>query len=164
MQGLLRFIQLLTMTLWVGGLSFFAFILAPTAFSVLPTQHEAGLVVGASLRLFDIVALVVGGLFLGATALLFRQSPMRIRGRYEMEFLLAGVMLLATAYVHFNVEPSMEQDRLHAGGDINAVAVTNPARIHFDALHKRSERAEGGALLLGLLVLFLMSREQVRVD
>ena len=163
MQGFLRFVQLLSMTFWVGGLVFFAFVLAPTAFGVLPSIHQAGLVVGASLKVFDKVALACGGAFLVVTAVLFQRSPMRIKGRYEIEFLLAGVMLLGTAFLEWNIIPAMDQDQLNAGGDINLVEATNPARIHFEKLHARSEHVAGAVLLLGLGVLFLMSREHAQL-
>ncbi len=159
MLGSLRLLQLLAMVVWVGGLVFFAFVLAPTAFSRLPTVHEAGLIVGATLRVFDILAIGCGALFLAATALLFRNAAMRIRGRYEMEFLFASVMLAATAYIHWNILPAMDNDQRQAGGDVNAVEPTNPARVHFDKLHIRSERVESTVLLIGLGVVFLMSRE-----
>ena len=159
MLGFPRLLQLLAMVVWIGGLCFFAFVLAPTAFATLPSIHEAGLIVGATLRVFDVVALVCGAIFLAATALLFRSAKMRIRGRYEMEFLLAAIMLLATAYIHWNILPAMDEDRAQAGGDVNAVEPTNPARIHFDKLHTRSERVEGAVLFIGLGVVFLMSRE-----
>jgi hypothetical protein len=58
----------------------------------------------------------------------------------------------------------MDQDQVLAGGDVNAVEKTNPARVHFDELHVRSERVAGTVLFLGLGVLFLMSREHVRVE
>ncbi len=160
MGSLVRFLQLLALTIWVGGLIFFAFILAPVAFHTLPSIREAGLVVGAALRVFDLVAVACGIVFLLGTAALFRGAPMRLRGRYEMEFLLAGVMLLATAYLHWNILPAMESDRRLAGGDMTLVDVSHPARVHFDKLHARSERLEGGVLLLGLAVVFLVSREQ----
>jgi len=161
MQGFLRLLQLLSMVVWAGGLIFFAFVLAPTAFHTLPTVHLAGGIVGACLRVFDIVALVCGGIFLAVTALMFRAAPMRVRGRYEMEFLLAGVMVVCTAYIHYNILPSMDRDQAQAGGDIATVAANNPAKIHFDKLHVRSERVEGGVLIISLFVLFLMSREQL---
>ncbi len=169
MTGFHRFLQQLTMTAWVGGLIFFAFILAPTAFHVLPSQHEAGLVVGGSLHTFDYLAMGAGALFLIATGLLFRAAPKRIQGRYEIEFLLALAMLLATGYIHYNILPAMEFDRARVvtethGGDINSVPATHPARAHFDKLHARSERVEGGILLFGLAILVLMSREQVRPE
>jgi uncharacterized membrane protein len=156
----LRFLRLLSIVVWVGGLIFFAFVLAPTAFSILPSQHEAGLVVGASLKVFDGVALVSGGLFLAVTAILFARSAPERRRALEAEFLLAGLMVVATAYLHWRIEPAMELDRQQAGGDINAVAVSNPARIHFETLHKQSEQTDGMVLLLGLAVIFLLSREE----
>jgi len=164
MQGVLRLMQLVAMALWVGGLAFFAFVLAPTAFHVLPSVHEAGLIVGSSLKVFDKVELGCGAVFLAATALLFRQAAHRVKGRYEMEFLLALVMVVGTAYLEWNVIPAMDQDQVLAGGDVNAVEKTNPARVQFDKLHVRSERVAGTVLFLGFGVLFLMSREHARVE
>ena len=128
MLGVLRFLQLLAMVVWVGGLCFFAFVLAPAAFATLPSVHDAGLIVGATLKIFDVAAIGCGAVFLAATALLFRSSVMRVRGRYEIEFLLAAVMLAATAYIHWNILPAMDADRAQAGGDVAAAAPDNPAR------------------------------------
>lgn len=164
MQGFLRLLQLMAMVVWAGGLIFFAFVLAPTAFHTLPTIHLAGQVVGASLKVFNVLALVCGVIFLAATGWMFLKASMRTRGRYEMEFLLAGVMLLATAYLHWNVLPSMDADMAQAGGDTSKVEATNPAKIHFDKLHIRSERVEGTVMLLSFGVLFLMSREQLPIE
>lgn len=159
MQGALRFLQLISMTIWVGGLAFFAFVLAPLAFHVLPSVHEAGLIVGATLIRFDWVALACGAVFVLTTGLLFRSAPHRVRGRYEIQLLLAVVMMLATAYIGWNLIPAMESDRVLAGGDIDKAEKTNPARIHFEELHARSEKADGTVFFLGIGVLFLMSRE-----
>ena len=164
MQAWLRLLQLLTMVIWAGGLIFFAFVLAPTAFHTLPSVHLAGAVVGASLKVFDVLAMVAGAIFLASTAILFRGAPMRIRGRYEMEFLLAGVMLVGTAYIHWNIMPMMDADTARVGGDISTAAPDHPAKIHFDKLHVRSERVEGFVLLLSMGVLFLMSREQMVLE
>jgi hypothetical protein len=120
-------------------------------------------VVGAALKVFNLVALGCGTVFLAVTALMFMAAGPRVRGRYEMEFLLAGVMVLATAYLHWNVIPAMDADMAQAGGDVDKVEATNPAKIHFDKLHKRSEHTEELVLVLSLGVLFLMSREQVRL-
>jgi hypothetical protein len=161
MAQFLRIVQLLTMVVWVGGLIFFAFILAPVAFATLPSIHLAGMVVGATLHPFHIVGLTCGALFLIATALMYRAAPNRIRGRYEIEFLLTAVMLLATAYLKANVLPAMETDQASVGGSIESAPPNSQAKLHFDKLHARSERVEGAVLLLGLGVLFFMSREQL---
>ena len=41
-MSILRFLMLLSLTVWLGGIIFFSFVVAPTAFSVLPTRHMAG--------------------------------------------------------------------------------------------------------------------------
>ena len=41
-MSFLRFLMLLSLVVWIGGLIFFAFVLAPTAFQVLPSTHIAG--------------------------------------------------------------------------------------------------------------------------
>lgn len=159
MVAFLRLLQMLTMVIWVGGLVFFAFVLAPTAFHTLPSIHEAGLLVGAALRVFDWVALTCGAVFIATLA----ASAGRVRGRSRIELPLVAVMVLLTAYVHWSVVPTMERDRGRAGGDINTLAVTDESRVDFDRLHTRSERVEGTVLLLGLGVVFLLSRERVRL-
>ena len=52
--------RLLGMVAWVGGLIFFAFVVAPVAFHVLPSAHEAGLVVGGTLRYLHWIGLIGG--------------------------------------------------------------------------------------------------------
>ena len=56
------------MVLWVGGLGFFAFVVAPVAFHSLASAHEAGLVVGGTLRVLHMIGLVGGVVFCLATA------------------------------------------------------------------------------------------------
>jgi hypothetical protein len=47
-------------------------------------------------------------------------------------------------------------DKLRAAvGDFASVAVNDPARVQFDALHVWSTRVEGAVLLLGLIVIYL---------
>ncbi len=159
MAIMLRFLQLLAITVWVGGLCFFAFVLAPTAFGVLPNFHEAGLVVGASLKVFDKVELGCGAIFLLATAAKFLRAQ-RSRTLLGVELGLAVLMVVATAFLQYRIIPPMDRDQAQVGGDINAVAPTNPARIEFEKLHERSERVAGVTLLLGIVVVFSMALEQ----
>lgn len=154
-----RALRLLAMTVWVGGLVFFAFILAPLAFSTLPTTHEAGTIVGGTLRVLNTVGSTCGFLFLIATiALWFRTEPRR-RRFLPFQLLLVVAMMLATAVVQHGIVPAMERDRITAGGDIDAAPVDNPARRDFERLHPISERVEGAVLLLGLANIVLLAAE-----
>src|SRR5271154_1679106 len=161
MATLLRILRLLSIVVWVGGIIFFAFVVAPVAFGTLPSTHEAGTVVGGTLRVLHVMGLVSGAIFALCTAVLFQQSPRAIRGRYESQILLVAVMLAATAYLQWNVLPAMERDRTAAGGDIDAAPATSLPRVHFERLHVRSERVEGGILLCGLGIVLLMGRESL---
>ena len=44
MQTTLRAIKLLMLVIWLGGLIFFGAVLAPVAFTRLPSTHMAGMV------------------------------------------------------------------------------------------------------------------------
>src|SRR5207302_8589719 len=63
-MSLLRFLMLMSLIVWLGGLIFFAFVLAPTVFSVLPTRHMAGSVVSSSLSRLHWLRIICGIVFL----------------------------------------------------------------------------------------------------
>ena len=62
-MSFLRFLMLLSLIVWLGGLIFFP-VVAQTAFSVLPTRHLAGSVVSRSLGALHWMGLVSGVVFL----------------------------------------------------------------------------------------------------
>ena len=159
MNVLLRVLRLLSMVVWVGGLIFFAFVLAPVAFSVLPSTHDAGTVVGATLRVLNMMAPYCGFVFILATlAVQYRRMP---RSRLlTTQMLLVWLMIGATLYVRTSIVPAMERDRIATGGDVDAAPPDNPARLDFERLHPISEKIEGAALLSGLAVVVMMGFEQ----
>ena len=61
----LRFLMLLSLVVWIGGLIFFAFVVAPTVFhpGILPTRQLAGNVVNRSLGILHGIGLVCGIVF-----------------------------------------------------------------------------------------------------
>ena len=142
------------MVVWVGGLIFFAFVVAPVAFGRLGSPHEAGLMVGASLRVLHWMGLGSGVLFLLATAL-------GARGIFgaRTASLLVLAMLGLTAWSQFAVLPRMERDRVAAGGIIAAAERGSGPAAEFDRLHHLSERMEGAVLLGGLAVVVLLGME-----
>src|SRR5580693_8505779 len=68
-MSFLRFLMVLSLVVWIGGLIFFAFVLAPTAFQVLPNTHLAGNVVGRALGKLHWIAIIAGIVFLIASLL-----------------------------------------------------------------------------------------------
>jgi len=159
MQTVLRALRLLAMVAWVGGLGFFAFVVAPVAFHCLASAHDAGLVVGGSLRVLHWIGLVGGMAFCLATAWLWLWAEVPARVGFAIQLALTAVMLAVTAYSQFSILPAMERDRVQAGGDIAMAALEDAGRVDFERLHRLSERLEGLVFFCGLGVVYFLSRE-----
>jgi len=152
-MSFLRFLMLLSLVCWIGGLIFFAFVLAPTAFSVLPTTHLAGNVVGRALSKLHWIGIISGIVFL-LSSLLYSRITDGTAHIFAARHILLCLMLALTLISQFGIIPRM--DTLRASlGEVSSVPVDNPARVQFDALHVWSTRGEGAVLLLGLVVVYL---------
>jgi hypothetical protein len=155
-MSLLRFLMLLSLIVWLGGLIFFSFVLAPTVFSVLPTRHLAGSVVSRSLSLLHWMGLVSGIVFLGSSMTYARLTTGSAHP-FAARHILLFVMLALTLISQFGISPKMATLRASLG-EIDSVAANDPARVQFNALHVWSTRLEGTVFLLGLLVVYLTAK------
>ena len=155
-MSLLRFLMLLSLVCWIGGLIFFAFVLAPTAFSVLPTTHLAGNVLGRALGKLHWIGLVSGIVFLGSSLLDSRLSDGTAHV-FAARHVLLCAMLALTLISQFGIIPRMDVLRATLG-EVSSAPIDNPERIQFDALHRWSTRVEGAVLLLGLGAVYLTAR------
>jgi len=148
--------MLLSLILWIGGLIFFAFVLAPTAFSVLPTTHLAGNVVGRALGKLHWIGIISGAVYL-ISSMLYSRFTHGTAHLFAARHVLLCLMLALTLISQFGVIPRM--DTLRASlGEVSSVPIDNPERVQFDALHVWSTRVEGAVLLLGLVVTYLTAR------
>ena len=158
-MSFLRFLMFLSLICWIGGLIFFAFVLAPTAFTipgVLPNTHLAGNVVGRALGKLHWIAIVSGVVFL-ATSLLYSRLTDGVAHVFAARHLLLCLMLVLTLISQFGIIPRMDVLRASIG-EVSAVPIDNPERVQFDALHIWSTRVEGTVLLLGLVVVYLTAK------
>jgi uncharacterized membrane protein len=156
-MSFLRFLMLLSLICWIGGLIFFAFVVAPTAFSVLPTSHLAGNVVGRSLGKLHWIGLISGIVFL-VSSLLHGRFTDGTAHVFAPRHVLLCLMLALTLISQFGIIPRM--DALRASlGEVRSVPLDNPERVQFDALHVWSTRVEGAVLLLGLVVVYLTAKQ-----
>jgi uncharacterized membrane protein len=145
--------MVLSLVVWIGGLIFFAFVLAPTAFQVLPDTHLAGNVVGRSLGKLHWIAIVSGVVFL-ITSLVYSYLTQGTAHVFAMRHILIVLMLTLTLFSQFWIIPRMVTLRAQVG-DFATVPLDNPARVQFDALHVWSTRVESAVLILGLVAVFL---------
>jgi uncharacterized membrane protein len=153
-MSFLRFLTLMSLIAWIGGLIFFAFVLAPTAFQVLsPNTHLAGNIVGRALGKLHWIAIISGFIFL-ASSLLYSRLTDGTAHLFAMRHVLICLMLALTFFSQFWMIPRMDTLRASVG-DFATVTLDNPARVEFDALHAWSTRVEGAVLLLGLVAIYL---------
>ncbi|HEX7289251.1 MAG TPA: DUF4149 domain-containing protein [Candidatus Angelobacter sp.] len=152
----LRALMLLALIVWIGGLIFFSFVLAPTVFAVLPTRELAGNVVSRCLGALHWIGLVAGLVFLLCSVIYNHMKYADARFLSATHVLLA-IMLALTAISQFRITPRMNALRteMHA---IDNLPAGDSRRVEFNRLHEWSTRAEGGVLLFGLVVVVLTSR------
>jgi len=154
---LLRYLMLLSLIVWLGGLIFFSFVVAPTVFSVLPTRHLAGSIVSRSLSALHWIGIVSGIVFLITSALYSRLhagSAQPLAPRHILLYIMLGLTLIS----QFGISPRMATLRASMP-ETNSAAATDPVRMQFNALHAWSTRLEGGVLLLGLVAVYLTAQQ-----
>jgi uncharacterized membrane protein len=156
MQTFLRTIEVLSLSLWLGGDAFLSFVVAPGAFAILGSRDAAGMMVG-----FALARLHFAGIFLGVLFVVARLLRTHDFASVTTPAALCVVlMVLLTAVSQFTVSRRME------GLKKEMVSVQNtpeddPRRIEFNTLHHRSVAFETGVLLLGLAGMYLLVREIV---
>lgn len=152
----LRAVMLLALIVWIGGIIFFAFVLAPTVFTVLPTRELAGDVVSPSLSRLHWMGLISGLLFL-LCSLSYNQIRYGQPRSFSATHILLIIMLVFTGVSQFRVTPRMASLRASMG-TIDNVSASDTRRAEFNHLHQWSTRLESGVLLCGLGVVVLTSR------
>lgn len=160
--------MLLALIVWIGGIIFFAFVVAPTLFLVLPTKHMAGDVVSVSLTKLHWMGLVSGAVFL-VCSLVYNQLKHAQLKPFAASHVFIVVMLTLTAISQFGITPRIRQVRSQLemvqkpgydpyipGSTSRLIALYSE---QFNHLHEWSTRLEGGVLVLGLGVVVLTVRK-----
>jgi putative copper export protein len=156
-MSVLRFLMLLSLVVWMGGITFFAFVLAPTVFSVLPTRELAGTVVNRTLPVLHWMGVVSGIVFL-VTSMTYSAMTTGYAQALAPRHILVVLMLVLTLVSMFVISSRMMALRTEMG-PIDAVAQDDPRRVEFNRLHHWSTRIEGSVYLMGLVVLYLTARQ-----
>jgi hypothetical protein len=159
MKTLFRTLLYLALIVWLGAEIFFPVVAAVTFETLRPDTHTAGMIVGSLLRILHGMGLVSAMVALALLAL----GP--AWGIYKPRTVLAPMALLVlaagfTIYSQFRIIPAMERDRINAGGAIDAADASNPSRMDFEMLHRRSENVEGAILLLGLATVVFVAKAE----
>ncbi len=157
-MSIVRFLMLLSLVVWVGGIMFFAFVLAPTVFhpGILPSRQLAGAVVSRSLGILHWMGLASGFVFL-VTSMVQAQVTAGVTSVFAGRNLLVFAMIALTLISMFAISTRMlalRNDMVF----IDDVPHDDARRVEFNRLHVWSTRLESTVLLLGLAVIFLTAR------
>ncbi|HKQ05013.1 MAG TPA: DUF4149 domain-containing protein [Blastocatellia bacterium] len=156
-QQVVAGLEALLLTIWVGAMLFFSFAVAPTVFAVLPTRELAGQVVNSLIAKVEWIGLVCGPLLLLSQLFVWPKREGEAKARV-LRVILLGLMTLLVLGSRFWVSAKMHSLRAQLSGPIDDLAVTDPLRVDFNALHGISVSLMGATLLAGIVVIFLSVR------
>src|SRR5947209_5981812 len=155
---ILRTIEFLGLSLWMGSDVFLSFVVAPGAFRILGSRDQAGAIVGFALWRMHFIGVVCGIVVLLARLLRTRTLASLV----TPATLCVVLMILLTVVSQHAVSPKMAALRVQMGS-IQATAADSPLLAEFGKLHRISVSLESGVLLAGLACMYLMVKELAAV-
>ena len=152
----LRALMLLALIVWIGGIIFFALVMAPTLFTVLPSTQLAGNVLAPALTKLHWMGLISGAVFLVSSVAYNWRKYFQLR-LFTATHVFVVLMLALTAVSQFVITPRMRELRSQLRM-VDLLSPVEPVRAEFNRLHEWSTRCESGVLFLGLVVVVLTAR------
>jgi len=159
----LRYLALLALVVWIGGLLALGGIAAPVSFDVLGAQHVAdgrllaGALFGEMFRRFTIVSCVAGIVLLGT--LLTRGILGPRPRRFAWRAAAATIMLAAGAYSGIVVAGQIRALQATIGASVSSLPENDPRRAEFGRLHGLSTSLELVPLIGGLALMYWELKE-----
>jgi uncharacterized membrane protein len=154
MANLLRTLEFLGLSLWLGSDVFLSFVVAPGAFRILASRDSAGAIVGFGLGRMHMIGVVCGIAIL--VARLVRTRTFAVLATPAAVCVV--LMILLTVVSQQAVSPKMAALRVQMGS-IQSTAADSPLLAEFGKLHRISVSLESGVLLAGFAAMYLMVRE-----
>lgn len=159
----LRYLYVLALVLWLGGMSIAGLVVAPTTFSVLEAWNPstgrvlAGDVFGAVLARVSLIGYIAGALMFVVLTVLRLLGP-RPRS-YGIRVAVIGAMLVLTFYADRIAGPRIDELQSQVSGPMNQLPATDARRIEFDRLHSLSTSLVVAAMFGGLMLVGWETRE-----
>ena len=154
MSTLLRTIEFLGLSLWLGSDVFLSFVVAPGAFRISASRDQAGSMVGYGLWWMHMIGVICGIAMLLARLLRTRTFTSLAAPSALCVLLMIGLTVVS----QHTISPKMAALRVQMGS-IQATAADSPLLAEFSKLHRISVSLEGGVLLGGLAAMYLMVKE-----
>ena len=160
---LLRYLHVLALVLWLGGLVVAGAIVAPSVFGVLEKVDAmedrvlGGQVFGEVLRRLHLLAYAMAGVMIVALTVhrLLGSRPVA----YGIRVTIVGLMLALTVASGLGVSPRVESLQHQVEGPISALPADDARRVEFNRLHGVSSLLLSITAAGGLVLLFWEARE-----
>jgi uncharacterized membrane protein len=159
----LRYVYVLALAVWLGGMVILGAVVAPATFQVLQAsapatgRELAGAVFGTALARFHYVAYAAGGL------LLVTLAAMRVLGprpaHVGVRAIIAALMLAVALYSGMVVLRQIDALQAETGGLPSRLPTDDQRRVRFDALHLLSTRLMMLNIAGALVLLYWEARE-----
>jgi hypothetical protein len=152
---------------WLGAAIYFSAVVAPAAIGVLrsfilPNANEiAGTNLTRAHGVINTIGFVVSLLLLAGALVLRRNYG---RGSLLVQVVLLAVVASATGLGEWVIASRMRGLRATMQGQIDQVALTDPNRVAFAALHSYSVRALGIAIIAGLIAFFVIANNSLNQE
>jgi uncharacterized membrane protein len=153
-------LEIIAITLWVGGMATLAFIVAPAVFQSEPSREKAGKTFGLMLKRFHWVAYGCGAVILLAGALRWAGSfNHRLSASELTRYIIAVLMLGLSLYSGLVISGKLDGLRKKMTSGIDRTPKDDPNRIEFNNLHRLSTTLMAFNLLLGLALAVMFALE-----
>jgi hypothetical protein len=160
---LLRYLYVVALVLWVGGLVAAGALVAPSVFGVLQAWNASeGRVLAG--QVFGDVLIRVTWLSYAMGAIMFVTLTLhRLLGarpvKYGVRVGIMAMMVLLMLATGFWLIPQVNAIQAQVTGPVSALAATDPLRVQFDRLHGISNILYSITALGGLALCFWEARE-----
>ena len=160
----LRYVYVLALVIWLGGMVILGALVAPTTFQVLPSIEPssgralAGELFGTTIARFHYVAYGAGGILLVTLAAMARLAS-RPAG-YAVRGALVACMLAAALYSGLVVLTRIDAIQRDVGVLVSSLPADDTLRLEFDRLHLLSTRLMMLSMVGGLALVYWEARER----
>jgi hypothetical protein len=145
----LKFLYLVSLSIWFGSLVFFSFVGAPAIFKSLP-RGEAGDLVGVIFPRYYMLGLICGLLALGSLLVL----SMVEKSWQTVRIILLILMVSTTLYAAYGVGPKAKEVKAQIRV-VTDESAKQALQKQFGTLHQRSVFLNSLVLIAGVVVIFL---------
>jgi len=154
MQTAIKFIYILSVSLWIGSIFFFSFFAAPSIFKVLP-RETAGNVVSDIFPKYYLVAYICGGAAVIAAILLRLLYGHKGGILFGLRLGALLIMLGLAVYAGEVLRPKAVEARTEMRSLTEESPNYSVSQDRFRKLHTRSAIINSAVFILGIAILFI---------